>query len=562
MRYDKIKVKQKNNVIDLSSHKTESQLTSTVFSDDNWTIISDKSFYSNLKISNIISSTLFNSYSDDMDIVRKFLLTESQIFSFKSIQELYYSLRHFLTHYYINYSKSILSINYESIVSYLNYMKSNNCKKQRRKYASLLRLLSFIKDNNYSCHSDILNKNFPAVKFTDNSEQKVSFYSEDEFIRISKTLSLIIHDYFKGTLPQHLFVKSSFWFFAFLTGFNMSGLLSLRKDSFSILTEDNDTVRYLVIGEKNRSYDGYQKSIIEFNKKSEQYLLFKKILNELILISDEISLSIVKPIDEGFLFLSYSFFWHDDQLPDKRNYFRYDGSDFKTNVKAKPYFELNNLSDVYLSTRKIRNQYSVSLFNVTNSEKTVQEVLNHKNISTTLNHYIKYELSNEMIIKFKIFQELMFKFSKSEDIDWSLYQKKLNIKGKPLDILINELNLGVYDTPMGNCFNKIDNNGNICDSYLNCFNCSNYSMIADKDLWKLYSFKENILELKKESPFFSDIYLPITEVIDSFIKEVDKDMIYELKKKINKFGKHPFWKNKSLFEKITSSFEENIICKS
>jgi hypothetical protein len=560
MRYDKIKIKNKSNVIDLNSKKNDI-ISINLNLPDSWIIKANDNINSNIDIMNIISDKNFQEHFDDMVIVRNFLLTERETYSFRSVMDSYYSLRHFLNYYYQNPNSNLYSVNYDILIGYINYMKSTNSKKQQRKFSNIIKLLNFMRINNLNCHLDIINKNFPSIKFEDNSDKKIEFYTDDEFKALGTTIFCMINDYFDNIAPQHLFVKSSFWFFAFITGFNMTALVSLKKESLSIIKETDNTITYMIIGEKNRSNSGYQKALIEFNKNSEQYKLFTKVLNELIEISEEVSKSIAKASDKGFLFLSYYPFWYGEQLPDKKKYFRYDGKNFKNEAKAKLYFSLNNIGNISLSTRKIRNQYSISLFNFTKSEKIVQESLNHKNISTTLKHYMKYEIQPEMIIRFKIFQELMVKFSKSEDIDWSIYQQKLGIKNKSLNILISELKSGIYDTPLGNCLQKINDNGNICDSYINCFNCSNYSMIADKDLWKLYSFKENILELKKDSPYFENIYKPIIELIDNFIKDVDKNAIDDLKIKIKTIGKHPFWKNKLLFENMTANYEDSIICK-
>ncbi len=560
MRYDKIKIKKKSNVIDLNSKKNDI-ISINLNLPDSWIIKANDNINSNMDIRNIISDKNFQEHFDDMVIVRNFLLNERETYSFRSVMESYYCLRHFLNYYYQNPNFNLYSVNYDILIGYINYMKSTNTKKQQRKFSNIIKLLNFMRINNLNCHLDIINKNFPSIKFEDNSDKKIEFYTDEEFKALGTTIFSMINDYFDNIAPQHLFVKSSFWFFAFITGFNMTALVSLKKESLSIIKETDNTITYMIIGEKNRSNSGYQKALIEFNKNSEQYKLFTKIINELIEISEEISKSIATASDKGFLFLSYYPFWYGEQLPDKKKYFRYDGKNFKNEAKAKLYFSLNNIGNISLSTRKIRNQYSISLFNFTKSEKIVQESLNHKNISTTLKHYMKYEIQPEMIIRFKIFQELMVKFSKSEDIDWAIYQQKLGIKNKSLNILISELKSGIYDTPLGNCLQKINDNGNICDSYINCFNCSNYSMIADKDLWKLYSFKENILELKKDSPYFENIYKPIIELIDNFIKDVDKNAIDDLKIKIKIIGKHPFWKNKLLFENMTSNYEDSIICK-
>lgn len=560
MRHDKIKIKKKNNVIDFNLKKNE-LISINLDLPDSWMIKSNDTISSDIDIRNIIANDLFQQHFNDMIVVRKFLLAERENYSFRSVMEAYYSLRDFFNYYYNYQNDNLYSVNYDSLIGYINYMKSNNAKKQQRKFSNVIKLLNFMRFNKLDCHLDIINKNFPSIKFEDNSEKKIEFYTDDEFKALGTTIFSIINDYFDNIAPQHLFVKSSFWFFAFITGFNMTGLVSLKKESLSIIKETETTITYMIIGEKNRANSGYQKALIEFNKTSEQYELFTKILNELTTISDEISDTIATTSDKGFLFLSYWPFWHGDQIPDKTRYFRYDGKTFKKDVKAKSYFLSNNIEKISISTRKIRNQYSISLFNFTNSEKIVQESLNHKNIATTLKHYMKYEIQPEMIVRFKIFQELMVKFSKSEDIDWSIYQQKLGIQNKPLDILIIELKSGFYDTPLGNCLQKINDNGNICDSYMNCFNCSNYSMIADKDLWKLYSFKETILELKIDSPYFENIYKPIIDVIDNFIKDVDKISINDLKVKIKTIGKHPFWKNKLLFENMTSNYEDSIICK-
>lgn len=560
MRYDKIKIKTKSNIINFQTKKANLALKNIDLTlSNNWLIKSNNSISSDMDIRKIVSDNLFKIYFNDMLIVRNFLLSERIIYSFRSVMESYYSLRDFFNYNNSCQNKGLSNVNYEILIGYINYMKNNNIKKQQRKFSNIIKLLNFMRLNNIDCNQDIINKNFPTVKFQDNSTKKDDFYTEEEFKSFGKTVFSIINDYFYKKAPQHLFIKSSFWFIALLTGFNLTGLVSLKRESFSIIKETEDTITYLIVGEKNRSHLGYQKSLIEFNKNSEQYNLFIKILNELSNISFEISNSIASPTDSNFLFLSYYPFWYGEQNPDKSKYFRYDGKSFKNDTKAKKYFKLNNIEKISISTRKIRNQYSISLFNFTNSEKIVQETLNHKNISTTRTHYMKYELKPEMIVRFKIFQELMVKFSKSEDFDWSIYQQKLGIQNKPLDILVFELSSGIYDTPMGNCMQKIKTDGNICDSYINCFNCSNYSLIADKDLWKLYSFKETILELKTNSNYFEDIYKPIIEVINNFIKEVDKEAINNLKAKIEKNGKHPFWRNKMLFENITSNYEASII---
>lgn len=560
MRVDnRRRTKKKENVInfDLALLNPKYDNSEKPYGDKSWIIDPEDSSLNKIHLHRIFAEEDFSYYMKDLKDLRFYFVNEKSNQSFRTLEEVGYNLRYFYQ-YLKNKDKylHLYEIGFEELIEYGNFLKLTNSKKADRKFGSIKKVLMELNRHSIRIHKDIKDNNFPTLNFPQNAEKKEDFYTKEEYVSLSKVIMEIIKDYFLGSAPEHLFVKASFWLMAFCTGFNMTALRSLKSDSFSIINEEADSITYLVIGEKNRIKEGHQKAVIKLNKNEENAQIFIKTLNRLKELSNEVS-TIAKSIDKDFLFLSYFYNWNTQEI-NKSIYFRYTGEWFSYNKYAKVYFEKHNTKNLFLSARKIRNQYSLEFFNLSKSEEFVSKVMNHSNVKTTIEHYMKFKLSDEMIVKFQLFQELMVKFTKSEEIDWSLYQKSLNIENRPLEALIKDLSLGVLDTPMGNCSNKKDEQGNICDSYIKCFSCKNYSLISDKDLWKVYSFKEALVEQKKDSKHFQEHYRPIIEGIDEFISSVDKDYLMNLRENYKKHGKHPFWRNPIMLKQVTEEYEASI----
>lgn len=560
MRFDnRRRPKNKENVINLELKLINPNYDNTEmpYGDKSWSLDPRDSSLHKIHLYKIFGEENFNYYIQDLKNIRFYFMNEKNNLSFRTLTNLYFNLKYFYD--FLREKNALLhlhDIGFEQILEYGNHLKINNIKSADIKFANLKKVLTDFDRYSIKVHEDVKKHNFPTIKFHNNREKTDKFYTKEEYTNLSRTIIDIIKDYFEGKAPEHLFVKSAFWLMAFCTGFNMTALKSLKSESFSIIHEDNNTITYLVIGEKNRSKSGYQKSIIKLIKNEESSNIFFKTLARLKELSKDIS-TISKPIDKDFLFLSYDYNWGSQEIY-KDKYFRYTGKWIGNNKYAQSYFQKNNTQHLFLSTRKIRNQYSLEFFNLTKSEEFVSKVMNHSNVKTTIDHYMKFKISDEMVIKFQLFQELMVKFSNSEEIDWSLYQKSLNIQNRSLEDLIKELSSGALDTPMGKCSNKKDQNGNICESYIKCFSCKNYSLISDKDLWKVFSFKESLIEQKNNSAHYEIHYKPIIDSIDDFIFNLDKEYLSELRTIYKKHGKHPFWKNTIMIRQITEDYEVSL----
>lgn len=553
MRVDKIKrIKSINNITDINMYQIDIKYNDSndSYNHKSWIIDPEDSFLNKIYLCKIFNEANFTFYLKDLKELRHFFLISKSTLSFKTLETFYYSIRYF--YQFIETKKIKIHLNeidYNILLEYGNYSKNKNNFLRFKNF-----LINFRMHSNY-LHKDVIEHKFP-VFLSNKKINSNSFYTNDEYIQLSKLIINIINDYFKGQAPEHLFIKSSFWLIAFFTGFNLTALQYLTHESFSIIKEDNDEISYLIIGKKSRTKQGYQKVIIKLNKKDDSSSLFIKTLNKLIEISQEISKT-SKSIDQNFLFLSYGYNWKTQEII-KDTYFRYTGENFSNNLFAKKYFEKYEIKNLPLSAQKIRNQFSLKFFNLTKSEEFVSKILNHSNVKTTLQHYIKFSISDEINYKFQIFQELLFKFSKNQDIDWSIYQKNLKLQDLSSPDLFSQFLNGTFDTPMGNCSNKTDTQGNICDSYINCFNCKNFSIISEKDLWKIFSFKESLLEYKKDSGFYKEHYENIVDSINLFLSNLDKDLLINLRNQYNKKGKHPFWKNSIMIKQITEDYEKTI----
>jgi hypothetical protein len=559
MRLDnRRRLKKKDNIIDFNLALLNPKYDNSEMSygDKSWIIEPENSSLTKINLYKIFAEEDFRYYIHDLKNLRFYFISEKSNQAHRTLEEMSFNLKYF--YQYLKVKEQYLhlhEIGFNELLEYSNFLKLNNSKKSDRKFADIKKVLIGLHHYSLEVHEDIKNNNFPLVKFQSNADKKEEFYTKDEYVNLSKMIVEIINDYFNDNVPEHLFVKASFWLMAFCTGFNMTGVQSLKGESFSIIEEDKNSVTYLIIGEKNRNNDGFQKAVIKLNKSEEYSKIFIKTLNKLKDLSKEIS-SISKSFDKDFLFLAYRPNWKTQERT--KQYFRYNGEWFSHNVIAKKYFKKHNTEHLFLSARKIRNQYSLEFFNLSKSEEFVAKVMNHSNVKTTIEHYMKFKLSDETVVKFQLFQELLLKFSNSVEIDWSLYQKSLGIQNRSLEDLMKDLSTGVLDTPMGNCSNKKDEQGNICDSYIKCFSCKNYSLISDKDLWKIYSFKESLEETKKDSEYYKEHYKPIIESINNFISNIDKTYLLNLRKKYKENGKHPFWRNPIMLKQITTEYEANI----
>jgi hypothetical protein len=521
------------------------------YTDKYWIIHSD-SKQTPIKINKISTESNFNENKYFILVFYFFIQKTTTIYSFRTLSDYRVIVRDFVI--FLNkYHKEVISFNmvdYKILLSYSNYLQ--NKKNNDKKYNMIISLLKKIGElDNKLVNQNVIDFKIPKVKFQNNTTKRI-YYSDDEFNFVVKTSIYFINEYLSKNknITDNMFVQFSYWLIACCTGFNKTGLNSLTTSSF----EEIETNKYLIVAEKNRGASGFQHVTLTLNDNNNLIIKVFEKLKELNnknqdQLSEEEKYSLFPLFNKNFKNNnneSFKYFSYNGNIN-----FILDGAESRKIINNQKFGKFATFS-----TLKIRRNWSTKVFDITNSIKIASNLLNHKNVSTTVKHYLGSNISLEIQKKFNLFQELLFCYSKNKNFEsWTEFQEIFNLKEKNNEIIVKEISEGIYDTISGKC---IKNDNNICRSYLQCFKCENYSIIGDKDLWKVLSLKE-LLKEKENSKFFIDNYLPIINSIEDIIENFDQDIIVKVKNNFHKFGLHPFFKNKTIFDKIIEDFERILI---
>ena len=544
IRADKIKRKPiKNNIIDLEITKLAQKKDETFYpyNSKKWKIsfLDNKNIYLNHLFENEVD---FNNKIQLVIDFKHFILINKNILSESVFRSYYNSLKKLLQFSKENDIKinSFKDINYEILILYTNYLSHINASMSI--YDSIRALLKRLaKTEDITLDKSIKNNVFPTANLPV-TKNIITPYTEEEFQYLAKFITSSLTSYFdnKKEFGYKNFCKCAYWYLSILTGLNKTGLNSLVIESIEKIKETEDLNIYWVVGEKNRNNKGFQNTLFAIRKDNE---LFYKVLKELKNNFKKIN----KEYDNVTLFSYIGLTGH--------NKYKGSGCDINKLVVFKNYEKQNNFkykSPVF-STAKIRNFLSASIYHKTKDEKIVSTMLDHSNTKMTKTYYIKHKIDNKIILKFNTVQELMVSFSKNKNFDdWVEFQNALNIKDTDLDTIIKNLKTGFYSSQVGQCIRHKKEIEEVCTSYINCFECKHFSVIGDRDAWKLMSFKEALFELKGQSNEYNWIYSAINEILSNF----DKDILMEARNKLNK-GRHPFWKNQIVIKNITEQYENN-----
>lgn len=524
------------------------------YGDNYWKIIDSSKNNIPLRIDKISTNENFNKNEFFIKDFYFFYLKSKDIYSFRSLLDFRSNIKVFID--FINKAEPNITtfsqVDYDILISYSNYL--SNHKNNDKKFQILKRFLLFLStiDSNL-VSNDILSHKIPKIKFLSKIDNH-SLYSEEDVSNISKIIIFFIRSYFNGDYHianENIFVKFSYWFFALCTGFNKTGLNGLSTESFELIEEDENQKKYLVIGEKNRSNHGYQHITLSVDNSEDN--LFTKIIEELFNINNKNKCFLPENYKDTIFPLK-----NQNYIKNSSNsnaYIPYNGNInfLLEGTRTRSIINDNNFTYIAFSTYKIRNNWSNKVFNLSKSEKIVSKMMNHNEVDTTIKHYLNKNISLKILYKFNLFQELLYSYSINEEYTkWSIFQKEFNIDKKNIDIICKEINEGVYESFMGNCFQKENDH---CKTYFNCFNCENFSIIGEKDLWKILSFKEIILSKKESSVLFDSHYQPLISTIDSILSDFEVDVLIKAKNMFNKYGLHPFWKNEKIFNIISEDFE-------
>ena len=550
MRIDKIRKKNKTNIINLDLERLNVKYNNenSPIGDNSWQFRLETGV-ANINIDKILPSNHFNHYLPILKDIRFYISNQVNFSSHRTLLRVIDSFKCFFS--FLEYKKITINIieniDYNILLHFSDYLKIQ--KGAQKKWNTFLHSLKNMAEyKEISINNDIKKRNFPNIRFPDNSLKRNTYYTKKDFDGISKTIVLILNEYFStNKFTEGQFVKSSFWFFALCTGLNTTALVNLRFRDFELLKEEENSKTYIITGIKNRSKKGIQQQTITI-KNTENHLL-EKVLKELKLINQNLKKIGLKE--------DYLFCYHTKNKKLNDNFVKYQGDGQKLHKSTfyKEKAKLFNVENVKLSTLNIRNHWSIELLNKTNSETIVSQMLGHTNLKTTKEHYMKSALTKESEMRFNIFQELIYLFSKDENTkDWVEFQKRLDIKEDSISSLISKIKGGFYDTSVGKCIKSEDKN---CQSYLKCFNCENFSIVGEKDLWKTMSFRAALIEVKSNEDIYKKIYLPIVEKIDEILNTFDKKEIIKARNLLKK-SKHPFWNNNIIIKTITDNFEKEI----
>lgn len=537
MRIDKIRKQNASNIIDLDISRFDVK-----FDDYNYPV-DDKAWFIETKnvSANINIVKLINNYEKQIQLMKDFK-------HFINIQKM--SVNEATLICYFNTFKQFmdvvnssdikiyrfLDIDYVVMEKYVEYLKTS--KGAYVKYRDLKNIFRKVaQTNGILVSEDLKNKNYVQIQLNKNTTHR-THYTEDEFKALSKTLVSIITNYLDGNneITSSCFIMASYWFISICTGFNQTGMNSLTIDSFEYFDENKNILT--IIAEKNRSLKGYQFANISFNNENNNLLTM--VIKKLIDLNSENKLS------NNYLFM---------HKPSNSNqYFMYNGvsANLLRNGIYNKYATLNNCS-VKLSTAKIRNYRSLFLYDKSKNEKLVSDLMNHKSVKTTIEHYIKQTIENKDNIGLFLVQNLLTSFINNDSFDdWATFQKHFDLKDSDQSIIVKNINDGVYNSPLGTCIKNTELK-EPCTSYINCFKCRHYSVVGDRDLWKILSFRECIIDYSNVHN--ENDYSWILEAINSLLYNFEKSDIDKAKQQLKK-GRHPFWKNEIMLKQIIADYEE------
>lgn len=513
--------------------KLKKDLSFPEYHDDHWVIENKKGKSRPIKIQKISSESLFEKNKAFIVDFRFFIQKYYSYLSFNTLLDYCDNFKIFLS--YLNeHEDNVLSfadISYNTLLGFGNFLQDK--KGNVKKYNVILSILKkSIHLEDIKLHQDIQELRIPKIKLSNNKET-IKYYSEEDFESVVTIILYFINDYFNNNHSDtNTFVKFSYWLIACCTGFNKTALNSLSIDSFEFL--DNGSL--LIVGEKNRSSKGYQHITLNINENGK---LLIKVIEELKKIREE-NKQYLSEFEKNTIFPLYN----QNFQKNKKNSFKYISYNGNLNFLSKrsPIYKKiinnNSLNYVLFSTLKIRNNWANKIFDLSQSEKITSKIMNHKSEKTTLNNYLNRRVSQEVQKKFLIFQELLYSFAKNTEFNkWSEFQKAFNVSDNDLDQIVFDLKNGVFETIIGNCLK--DNSSN-CKNYLQCFDCENFSIIGEKDLWKIISFKEL---LKSEQ---GDRFIDVIQSIDDIISDFDDHLLLKVKEQYHSFGRHPFFKNKNI----------------
>lgn len=539
-RIDKIKLrKEPNKIIDFKIESLKEREIDYSIDNNKWLIKGKGKGDRDINIASIFQEKKIVKNEKFPFEVRHFLIEYNKTHSSSSVLHKYNALRHFVLKFLEKKKikiKSFSDIDYKILLLYSEFIRRNTPSSYRA-YNNLISVLKYLRNNQkIKVSKDVLNSNYPNIKFRKRELNSIDIYTEKDFLILSKIVrEMIKYSFENNFINTPLFIKSAYWYIAMFTGFNKTGMDNLKESSFYI--EENKFI--YISAEKNRSISGEQNIVVPINKDNQ---LFFKTIKKLIENRSKIS-------NENLNVFSYK---------SKNKIYEYLGvpSDFHNFLKVREYIKENNIKDVkVLSTLKIRQFFSYQMFDNTKSEKLVSEMMGHKNVNVTKRHYLRSNINKEMQLKFNIVQNLMNKFSLNKEFDdWVLFQKQFDIKNLSVEDVYNKLNEGYFDHAIGKCIKENPSElESKCHNYINCFKCKNYSVVGENDLWKIISFKENIIKNKD----YKENLSWLCEIIDETIKEFSNDMLEKVKIKISKNGLYPFWRNEIMAITIIEEYLEN-----
>lgn len=541
MRIDKIRKQNTSNVIDLDISRFDVK-----FDDYNYPV-DDKSWFIETETvsANINIVKLISGYKKQIQLMKEFkhfIKLQKMSVNEATLVCYFNTFKQFMD--FINLSSvevnRFLDIDYLVMEKYVEYLKT--AQGGATKYRDLKNIFRKVaQTKGILVSEDLKNKNYVQIQLNKNTTAR-THYTEDEFKALSKTIVSIMEDYLSGedNVTESCFVMSSYWFISICTGFNATGLMSLTRDSFEYF-DDNKKI-LTIIGEKNRSSKGYQIANISFN--NEDNNLLTRVINKLI----EINILYSKETSSNSLFIH------------KQNYVNkchiYDGNALKL-FRSKIFTEYakSNKCSVVPSTAKIRNYRSLFLYDKSKNEKLVADLMNHKSVKTTIEHYIKQKIESKDNLGLFLVQNLLTSFVNNNSFDdWVTFQQHFDLNVSDQSIIVKNINDGVYNSPLGACIKNTDIK-EPCTTYINCFKCRHYSVIGERDLWKILSFRECIMDYSKSNSV--NDYSWILDAINSLLCNFEKLDIDKAKDQLRK-GRHPFWKNEIMFKQIIADYEGNI----
>lgn len=545
IRSDKIKKKpNKNNIIDLDISKliVKKDNNHYPYNSEEWRFkINEKQY---LYLNKLVDEEDFNSKISIIIDFKYFLKNNKNILSDKTLESYCSNLKLLLKYEKESNLKihKFSDINHYFLLNYCNYLKQKNF--TLSVYDTIRALLKRLsKTENIIMHNDIINNIFPSIDLSVDKNLK-EHYTEEEFQYLAKFITSSLKSYFekKSGFTYKNFTKCAYWYISMLSGLNKTALNSLIPESIEKIKENDEVDIYWIVGEKNRNNKKYQNTIFAIKKDNN---LFRQVLDELIINYNNLSKDYKNITLFSYIGLT--------------GLNRYQGRGEEINILNifKSYLIENptTFKVPNLNSSTIRNFLSASVYHKTKDEKVVSVMLDHENISMTNTHYMKHKIDHKILLKFNTIQELIYSFSKNKNFDdWINFQNSLNLKDTELDVIINRLKDGFYSSQLGQCIRHVNKNENICTSYINCFECKHFSIIGERDAWKLISFKESLIELKGKSDLYNWLYSLIDNILISFEKEI----LIESRKLLKEKGRHPFWKNQIMIKNITEQYEKNL----